>query len=133
MARKIKQFRYYQENDETLRRNYPYKIVEEVNGAGEVTGRVWKSLINKSNLQNGAIFSDYMPAIQIGIQTIPGVKFNLNNSYSPITIGLTGIYELNVDNFTEITSIQFEKESLDLIDNNEETYLFIDIIYEGED
>jgi hypothetical protein len=84
-------------------------------------------------LQNGAIFSDYMPAVQIGIQTIPGVKFNLNNSYSPITIGLTGIYELNVDNFTEITSIQFEKESLDMIDNEEETYLFIDIIYEGED
>ena len=74
-----------------------------------------------------------MPAVQIGIQTIPGVKFNLNNSYSPITIGLTGIYELNVDNFTEITSIQFEKESLDMIDNEEETYLFIDIIYEGED
>lgn len=133
MARKIKQFRYYREDDTEKRRNYPYKIVEELDGAGNVTDRVWRSLINKSNLQSGAIFSDYMPAVQIGIQTVPGVKFNLNNSYSPITIGFSGIYELNVDNFTEITSIKFEKDSLDMIDNDEDTYLFIDIIYEEED
>ena len=127
MARKIKQFRYYQEDNNN---NYPYRIVEKLDESGKIIDTYQESLIRKDNLVTGAIFADYMPAIQIGIQTIPGVKFNLNNSYSPIVIGHTGIYELNVEDLTEITSIRFDKDSVEKINNSLNTYLFIDIVYE---
>ena len=111
MAKQFAQFRFYAENDE---RNYP-------------------SVINIDNLAIGNIFADYMPISQIGIQAIPGTKFYLNNSYLPIVIGYTGIYELDVDNLAEITSLRFDNESLNKIKNNPETYLIIDIIYEKGD
>ena len=111
MAKQFAQFRFYTENDE---RNYP-------------------SVINIDNLAIGNIFADYMPISQIGIQSIPGTKFYLNNSYLPIIIGYTGIYELDVDDLAEITSLRFDNESLNKIKNNPETYLIIDIIYEKGD
>ena len=74
-----------------------------------------------------------MPVVQIGIQTIPGVKFNLNNSYSPIVIGHTGIYELNVEDLTEITSIRFDSDSIDKINNALNRYLYVDIVYEEDE
>lgn len=128
MARKIKQFRYYRENDPV--NNYPTRIVENKNEDGEIISVEHQSLINIDNLVTGAIFSEYMPAIQIGIQTIPGVKFNLNNSYSPIVVGFTGIYEINVEDLTEITSIRFDRDSINKINNNLNTYLYVDIVYE---
>lgn len=128
MARKIKQFRYYHDNDND--NNYPYRIIEERDDEGNITNSYQESLINKSNLISGAIFADYMPAVQIGIQTIPGTRFNLNNSYSPIVVGFSGIYEINVEDLTEITSIRFDPESMNKIDNTLNTYLFVDIVYE---
>jgi predicted nucleic acid-binding Zn-ribbon protein len=52
---------------------------------------------------------------QIGIQTMPGVKFYLNNSIEPIIVGSTGIYELNVENLTEITALSFDTTSINMI------------------
>jgi hypothetical protein len=34
----------------------------------------------------------------LGIQGEPGVVFYLNNGIDPITIGATGIYEINFEN-----------------------------------
>ena len=31
-------------------------------------------------LKSGSVFSNYLPILQLGIQTIPGVKFYVNNS-----------------------------------------------------
>jgi len=36
---------------------------------------------------------------------MPGVKFYVNNHTTPIIIGATGIYELNVDGLSNITDI----------------------------
>ena len=108
MAKKVKQIRYYKEGSP--------------NNYGEPTYR---------NLISGSVFSNYMPILQLGIQTMPGTKFYLNGSNNPIIIGNTGIYELDLQGLTEINSLQFEASSVALIKNNESAYLIVDIIYEG--
>lgn len=88
--------------------------------------------INYTKLRSGSIFSSTLPITQLGIQTLPGVKVYINNHTSPIIIGQTGIYELNVDGLSNITDIKFDGESLNLINNSTNAYLIIDYIYEKE-
>lgn len=113
MSKQIKQFRFYQDNDE---RNYPDKFT-----------------MTTINLQTGKVFASYMPVSYLGIQALPGTKFYLNNSHSPIVIGFTGIYELSIDDLAEITSLKFDYSSLQKINSNEDTVLLIDIIYNKEE
>lgn len=111
MAKQIKQFRFYAEKD---KRNYP-------------------EIISINNLCTGSIFANYMPISQLGIQALPGTKFYLNNSFLPIVIGYTGLYELDVDNLAEITSLVFDNESINKINKTPETYLIVDIVYEEDE
>lgn len=114
MARKVAQVRYYKDNDP---KNQP-------NGT---TG------VSAAKLRSGSVFSSYMPAKQIGIQTVPGVKFYLNGATDPIIIGNTGIYELNVENLAEITSLNFDYTSLKMLnDSPSTTYIIVDILYEKD-
>ena len=108
MAKQIKQFRYYEQGNN---KNYP-------------------SNISLSNLASGSIFSKYMPVIQLGIQSLPGTKFYLNNSNEPIIIGNTGIYELDLNGLSEITAIEFDRQSVNMIATNSNGYLIVDILYE---
>ena len=110
MAKQVYQFRYYGDGDS---RNQP---------AGTITG---------SKLKSGSIFAKYLPMYQIGIQTMPGVKFYVNNGTLPIIIGQTGIYEIDVDGLTEITNLTFDTTAINLIKANpSNAYLIIDIIYD---
>ncbi len=85
------------------------------------------------DLASGSVFEDYTPIIQLGIQSQPGVKFNLNTNLDPIIIGMSGMYELDLtDSSAVLTSLTFEKESLDLINANPDGYIIIDIVYQGE-
>jgi len=68
--------------------------------------------------------------VQIGIQTLPGTKIYLNAHTIPVIIGATGIYELSVDGLSQITSVQFDNASLQIIENNPNAYVIIDYIYE---
>ena len=106
MANKIMQFRYY----------------------GEKVSNNQPSNISASNLASGHIFSGYLPITQLGIQTLPGTKFYLNNSIYPVVIGSTGIYELDLKGVTQMTEIHFDKRSLNLINENNNAYLIVDII-----
>ncbi len=108
MARYIKQFRYYNEDSGN---NQPSNMVHR-------------------NLVSGSIFSGYLPIVQLGIQSLPGTKFYLNNSKEPVIIGNTGIYELDLQGKTEITSLSFDGKSISAINTNNNSYLIIDIIYE---
>lgn len=108
MAKQIKQFRYYEQNSN---KNYP-------------------NTISLSNLASGSIFSKYVPIIQLGIQSLPGTKFYLNNSNDPVIIGNTGIYELNLNGLSEITAIEFDRQSINSIATNASAYLIVDILYE---
>lgn len=94
----------------------------------------------KFTWENGAIKSidfDEMPSSgikRIGIQTIPGVEFSINDSpLSNIVIGPSGIFELDVEASGSIVG------KIDLIENtllryfegNSSTaYLIMDVIYE---
>ena len=114
MARKIKQFRFYQRTGTSGdQRNQPAEI-------------------SLSNLKSGSLFSNYYPIVQLGIQTLPGVKFFLNKAVDPIMVGETGIYDLELDSATQITHLCFDGTSLNFINSNSDAYLIIDIIYESE-
>ena len=84
------------------------------------------------HLISGSAFTtaNCIPIIQLGIQSLPGTKFYLNNSYNPVIIGNTGIYELDLNGLAEVTSLQFDQKTLQAIHNNSNAYLIIDIIYE---
>lgn len=112
MAKQIKQFRYYKQSNP---KNYP-------------------SNISIANLASGSIFSPYMPVIQLGIQSLPGTKFYLNNSNDPIIIGNTGIYELDLNGLSEVIAISFDRSSINAITTSQNGYLIVDILYEdGEE
>lgn len=110
MAKQIYQYRYYPKLDT---KNQP-------------------SELNEKGLVSGSIFADRMPITQLGIQTLPGVQFYLNGSTNPITIGTTGIYELDMKTEAIITSLRFDYDSIRLINGSQTAYLIIDIVW-GED
>ena len=116
MARTVKQYRYYGENNEA---NNPISVASvNILKNAYISGKVFES-------------PKCYPILQLGIQTLPGTKFYLNSNVEPIIIGSTGIYELDLDNQTEITKLTFNKTSMDAIDNNTNGYLIIDILYEN--
>lgn len=119
MRKVLKQFRYYgPEYIEGL--TYPADISKEKLSRGDI-------FFNSPSLMSATIAS-------LGIQTIPGVKFYLNDSVDPIIIGSTGIYELNLTDNYEISSLRFDGKSLDLIGSyNGDAYLIIDIVYNTEE
>lgn len=114
MAKKIAQVRYYSDADSS--KNQP-------GGSG---------MQLRERLRSGSVFNDKTPMIQLGIQSLPGTRFYLNDSVDPVIIGSTGIYELELDKNTEIFALSFSKESLELINDNPNAFLLVDIIYEGE-
>lgn len=70
---------------------------------------------------------------QLGIQTLPGIKFYLNDGVDPIIVGSTGIYELDLEGLSEITALSFDKDSIKRIDDNDNGYLIVDAIYSAEE
>ena len=75
----------------------------------------------------------YVPILQLGIQSIPGTRFYLNDGVDPITIGSTGIYELDMNNGVEISKLAMDVSSMNKINEMQNGYLIIDIIYEKEE
>ena len=111
MAKQVMQFRYYGEDETKKDKNYPQTITKE-------------------ELVKGSVFLNYYPIIQLGIQSLPGTHFYLNNSNTSVIIGSTGIYELDLEGYTEISNLSFDRISLENIANNPNAYLIIDIISE---
>lgn len=105
----IMQFRYYDDKD---KRNQP-------------------SGLTANKLYGGSCFNVYYPITRLGIQSLPGIQFYLNNGDYPIALGSTGIYELNLNGTAEITSIRFDPESLQRIKGLPDASLIIDFAYEG--
>lgn len=107
--KKVKQFRYYGE-DNAL--NYPEGI-------------------SLKTLVSGSIFTKtkVYPIVQLGVQTLPGIGFYLNKGNDPVIVDASGIFTLNLSDGIEISSLSFDLESMNLINENDEAYLVIDIIY----
>ena len=123
MSKQVKQFRFYDYNN-THGKNYP--ILYDENDE-QLTGTEFAQMFI-----NGNLFANYR-IIQLGIQSLPGTQFYLNNSINSIIIGHTGIYELNVDGLTEITSLKFDLQSINAINGNANSFLIVDIVYEEDD
>ena len=106
MANKIRQYRFDRANSS---KNY--------------------NISNPQDLVTGDFTSGYTPIIQLGIQALPGTHFYLNESHEPITIGESGIFELELKGVTEISKIQFDCVSLNRIAKKQDLVLIIDTIY----
>lgn len=112
------------------------KYVNQVRYYGDAAAKTKNSSedVTFRTLQSGAVFEKTMPIVQLGIQTLPGMKFYINEHPNPVVVGQTGIYELNVDGISYITRLRFDGQTLSVINSNSNTaYLIIDYIYEKED
>lgn len=87
---------------------------------------------DKEQLETTNIFQPYAPILHLGIQSIPGLKFYLNdNFFAPLYVNNSGIFEIDLTNtFGLIGSISFDNENLEK--TLQLGYLIIDILYEGE-
>lgn len=112
MAKIVKQFRFYGQESSS----------NTSEASGFVTGRVF---FRDSNI-NGSI-------IQLGVQTLPGTKFYINDSADAIVVGSTGIYELDIQGLSDITSLNFDSGSMKVISETNGAYLIVDAIYETEE
>ena len=120
MANKVKQFRFYN-NAEA--------------GKGDASNNSPKTA-EMIGFIDGTIFADCFPISQLGIQALPGTRFLLNNAPETdyILIGQTGIFELDLNNQTEITNIKFDAASMKKINDLTNAVLIVDLIYDdGED
>ena len=109
MATKIAQFRYYSDNNIN---NYP---------------KNWSWAI----YCEAQAFKAYSPIMQLGIQTLPGTRLYINSSTTPVIVGSTGIFELDVTNTSaSIASIRIEQASMQKLRELDNGYLIIDIVYE---
>ena len=111
--KKIKQFIYYGKNSSN---NHPQD---------SQVGNPW--------IYN--LLTNYKQVTHLGIQGEPGVRFCLNGSsdFDAISIGLTGIYEINLEGLGYITGLRFLPESLNNFYSTEAEghRLIVDFVYEG--
>lgn len=115
MAKVVRQYRYF--NKEDLK-NQP------------------QDEISLETLKSGSVFfteKGLLSITQLGIQTLPGTKFYLNNEKKPIIIGATGIYELELEGISEINYLHFAEDSLQTIEEVGNAYLIVDALYEVEE
>lgn len=91
------------------------------------------SNITKEGLISGSVFAPYVPIIQLGIQSLPGVQFCVNDNIDSITIGNTGIYELELDTQVSIAKLRFSSKSIEMIENSTDLGLIVDILYGREE
>lgn len=80
------------------------------------------------------LLSKYGSVSHLGIQGDPGTIFYLNNSNdNEISIGATGVYELDLEGLGYITALKFDSDILyDKYKNNTNPNhrLIVDIVYE---
>lgn len=122
--KRIAQFRYFGDSNSNFNSQDKDAIYHQLD-SNQPNG------LTAADLCAGTVFTDYTPIVQLGIQALPGTKFNLNTNLDPIVIGTTGIYELDLsDSSAVITSLTFEQSSIEYIQSNPDGYLIIDIVYQ---
>lgn len=113
MAISVRQIRFY---DYSSKKNFPADLT-------------YNDLVNGMKILNTA---EEETAVKVGIQAPPGTRFTLGGGVSngqAITIGATGIYEINLQNLGQsIKEIHIEGASLDMINANPNASLIIDLI-----
>lgn len=124
MSKKIAQFRFFGDRNKRFNSTDNEAIYHQMDENSPTS-------LSGTDLVQGTIFTNYTPIIQLGIQSLPGLRFNLNTNLDPIIMGASGMYELDLtDSSATLTSLTFERSSIDLITQNPDGYLIIDIVYE---
>lgn len=85
-----------------------------------------------SDMVSGAVFENYQSIVQLGIQAPPGTKFYLGGNDNALIVGSSGVFQLNLKDKTTFTGIKFDKTSIDFVQENNSSYIIIDILYGGE-
>lgn len=106
----VAQFRWYGDVPPNSEKNYP-------------------SGLTYGELKSGNILKNYGSVLQLGIQAPPGTIFYLNDTKRPLSIGITGIFELDLTGLGQISLIRFNEDSLNVAQNSDG--IIIDILYEG--
>lgn len=110
------------------------KYVNQIRYYGNGNSKNSSSEVNLRSLQYGTVFHNHLPIIQLGVQTLPGMKIYINNHTNPVVVGQTGIYELNVDGISHIMDLKFDGTTLNIINSEQSNaYLIVDYIYEKEE
>ena len=124
--KKVTQLRFFGDNN-------GYLNTADNNAIYHQLGENQPNSLSSLDLSSGDAFIDYTPIVQLGIQALPGTKFTLNANLDPIIIGTSGMYELDLVNTSAVlTSLTFDKETLQQINMNPDGYLIIDIVYEED-
>lgn len=116
MSKTIKQYRYYNDGNTY---NQPLNISKENMYEGDI-------FISDSIIQEMGMIT------HIGIQGLPGTKIYINNSPSPILLGMMGVFELDVSEYSFIYKVQIGYDSAKTIEETENGHLIIDVIYDTE-
>lgn len=120
MSKQVKQIRYYSDN-KLLYMGSNGTIYFPLDGYTQET------------FITGAAFADYMPTTHLAIQAPSGTVFYLNDNTNDIMVGPNGVFEIDVEGLTEITSLRFNNASMTKIDANPATYIIVDLVYEKEE
>ena len=115
-----------------MKKVYQYRYYGQHNGTPDARNTPG---LTPETLASGSAFSSKMPILQLGVQGLPGTKVYINcpNVGDPVILGRTGIYELDLNDQSTITSLRIERASIERIDPDASGgYLLVDIIYEGE-
>lgn len=109
MAKEIFQLRYFGEEHSN---NFPIATTAQM-------------------LLEGSFLPENSSIIKLGIQSIPGLKFYINGNISPIMLGSSGLYEIDLTHTTGvITALKFDNQILNNFSDYNNNYLFIDMIME---
>ena len=103
--KKLYQFRYYGENHEN---NFPTNL----------------TLTSTTNL-----LENFPTTTQLGIQAWPGAKLALNEGSSSIEVGLTSIYELELDGLTYLYGLYFDNNTI--AGARSDRAIIVDLVYEA--
>lgn len=130
MAKQIYQFRYY---DDSNPLNSPLGATSKDWAAATTAQPSAKAFTDFGGGDNGIALPSKFSIIQLGIQTIPGTKFYLNGNMRPITVGVTGIYEISLEDDVTIESLVFNQTSMERIKENDGAYLIVDMLVREEE
>lgn len=109
-----------------MRQNFKQIIYNNANSAHN-----YPRNLTATSLIDGTAFEQYMPLTQLGVRALPGTKLYINGNNTPIIIGFIGMFEIDLTNGGLISSLSFDKKSIDEIQRNDNSYLVVDMAFLG--
>lgn len=84
--------------------------------------------LTAASLIDGSAFEGYS-IIQLGVRALPGTKFYINGNKSPVIVGFTGLFDIDLSNGGSIETLAFDPDSIQEIEKRDTAYLVVDMAY----